>query len=233
MIMASPWTTVLKYENAFYSSNKLKTSTGYTFNGTSLEPDYKDSIGYTGNSMFATLQNSFMWDNGAWMPMYQMTKHLNAQGLPDTVYQGGYDNVSNNWTTFNKTSYTYTGFGNPQQGNGYYFDGISWAPGNILHYYYEGYNDPTGITAVTPGAEITVYPNPATTVLNLKWKDGNGTRVSVSLVNASGQQVYKKMFHWKETDRMIQVRDLTPGMYWLTIQNDQGEVIHKQGILKR
>src|SRR5699024_946112 len=107
--------------------------------------------------------------------------------------------------TFNKTHYTYTGFGNPQQGNGYYFNGTSWAPGNVLHFYYEGYNDPTSVPGFKQQARIKVYPNPATTELKLHWNEGKGHKVNLSLVNASGQQVYKEAFEWKEADKTISV----------------------------
>ena len=230
---ATSWSVVDKYENTFYPDNKLKTSISYSLTGTTLEPTLKDTFGYANNSAFATLQSEYMWDNGIWVPMYQMLKHLNAQGLPDTVYQNGYNNSANTWMPFLKTHYTYTTYSNPQLGTDYTFDGVSWSLLSHRHYYYEVYNDPTSVQHITTQQNVRVYPNPATSEINVKFEDGVGRKVTLELVNAAGQRVYRATQHMMQESMKVSIQSLTPGLYWLTVRNENGELMFRETVVKK
>ncbi|WP_068471530.1 T9SS type A sorting domain-containing protein [Saccharicrinis aurantiacus] len=69
--------------------------------------------------------------------------------------------------------------------------------------------------------DIVIFPNPATTVLNIK--AAQGSRISV--YNAVGVMVYSNNDAAAST--AVSVSDLTPGMYIIKVTNDSSEVIKK------
>jgi hypothetical protein len=230
VMILTAWTTVAKYDNTFYSNNTLQTSTEYYFSGVSLLPGTKDSFGYTNNSTFATFQEEYAMNNGTWEPQFHSIKHLNAQGLPDTILFEVYTN--NNWIAAQKDAYTYTGYGNPQEKQVYNANGPAWELSILRHFYYELYNDPTNVSHLPAKEEVILFPNPAAGYLNINWIGGAGKRVSVELTNAIGQRVFTKTFTWNQDIETISTAQLTPGNYWFEVRNESGQVIIRQTLLK-
>jgi hypothetical protein len=231
--MTTNWTTMSQYVNTFYNDNKLKTSTSYEFNGSALEATAKDSLGYGSNSPMVTYHASYEWYNNIWEPVYRVTKHMNAQGLPDTVTTSFYDSPLSTWLDFQRAVYSYTAYGNPEQGKEYFSDATSWSLNRIYNFYYEIYNDLNSVSNVPALQEMTVYPNPATSEINIRWKEGNGKKVTMEMVNAAGQQMMSAAINWKSDSQVIPVQALTPGMYWLTVRNEAGAVIFRQAVVKQ
>jgi hypothetical protein len=231
VMILSTWTTVAKYDNTFYSNNKLQISTEYYFSGVSLLPGTKDSFGYANNSVFATFQEEYAINNGLWEPQFRSTKHLNAQSLPDTILFEVYNN--NNWMAAQRDVYTYTSYGNPQEKHVYNANGTTWDLSIIRHFYYEIYNDPNNVQDLAEQERMNVYPNPVSNELNISWANGSGKKVSLELINATGQRTFTKSVTWKEDHETISVQQLAPGMYWLAVKDEAGNVVFRQGVVKQ
>lgn len=82
---------------------------------------------------------------------------------------------------------------------------------------------PDSITATPPGIEraaFKVYPNPAIDVLNLS---GNSEDLkSGTVYNAIGQEVIS--FPFKTNENQVDIRRLEPGIYFVKVQLDNGQV---------
>ncbi|MGW8317314.1 MAG: T9SS type A sorting domain-containing protein, partial [Bacteroidales bacterium] len=72
------------------------------------------------------------------------------------------------------------------------------------------------------GAEINVYPNPTAEELTVKYPQIEGVTIS----NITGQMV--RMLEYQQVDyTRINVEDLEPGVYFLTVDSPHGKVSSK------
>jgi hypothetical protein len=71
---------------------------------------------------------------------------------------------------------------------------------------------------------ISVYPNPATSAINLISKDGL-TFENVTIVDVNGRSV--KTVVVNQTQSQINVSDLTSGVYFLNIETNEGSTVKK------
>ncbi len=65
---------------------------------------------------------------------------------------------------------------------------------------------------------LNLSPNPATDFISVGFEPKNGEKISVSMVNSSGQVVFSKPF----LDKKIDVRGLAAGVYFLKITTENG-----------
>ena len=87
----------------------------------------------------------------------------------------------------------------------------------------------TGIKKIAKeNSAYTVYPNPATNVLNIKCTSLQGADATVTICDAKGSIVYRKLSKMQPGAAVqIQVGNLTPGMYFYTITDANGIVNDK------
>lgn len=71
---------------------------------------------------------------------------------------------------------------------------------------------------------ISVYPNPATSIVNLSSKDSL-TFENVTIVDVNGRSV--QTFVVNQTQTQINVSDLTSGIYFLNIETNEGSTVKK------
>jgi hypothetical protein len=71
---------------------------------------------------------------------------------------------------------------------------------------------------------ISVYPNPATSVVNLSSKDGL-TFENVTIVDVNGRTV--KTVAVNQTQSQINVSDLNSGVYFMNIETNEGKTVKK------
>lgn len=71
---------------------------------------------------------------------------------------------------------------------------------------------------------ISVYPNPATSIVNLSSKDGL-TFENVTIVDVNGRTV--KTITVNQTQSQINVSDLTSGVYFINIETNEGKAVKK------
>ncbi len=83
--------------------------------------------------------------------------------------------------------------------------------------------------ALNPGTVdlITVYPNPVTDLVNVKFQGNNNSTYSLKLVNVLGQQVFSKNDFIPTNGSFIYYRDgnLKTGVYFLQVRNTQTGVV--------
>lgn len=83
--------------------------------------------------------------------------------------------------------------------------------------------------------EISFYPNPASSILNIDFGSGLNEELTISIVNALGQQMYNHSFDIvteKNTSEKINIEQLTDGVYFISFKT--GSTIEsKKLIIKR
>jgi hypothetical protein len=82
----------------------------------------------------------------------------------------------------------------------------------------------TGINEVSTVADFTVYPNPASAFITIDAKQ-NFKNASVNITNAVGQVV--KSFMMNAPIQSLSVKDLSKGLYYVTVQNETGKYVNK------
>lgn len=226
----STWTMSSQYSNTYTSGNQLKTSTySVDTGGPGLMTAFIDSFAYTNGSAFSTYWKStvniavFGGPNSL-MTAFIYEKHLNAQGLPDSTHLDIQISGDSGWQSF-----TYNASNNP-------ILDVDYISGDTskLNYYYEDYNDLAVNNVPKVAANITVYPNPATDLLNIRWDNYKaGTPVSIRIVNAAGQTVRSESFSWKQTTESFSMGNLQAGVYWISIADNAGNMLLNQSVIKQ
>ena len=79
-------------------------------------------------------------------------------------------------------------------------------------------------------ADIDVFPNPCSDVINLKGMAADAAFTQVEILDLSGKIMQKETLHNSRDNKMIDVSSLASGMFILKIRN--GETMYTQKIIK-
>lgn len=216
--------TLGKFTNTYYNDNRVKTIS-YSYR----DVDSQRLIGY--------IKDTFGYSNGAdyntyWLETVNfnyldtityVTKHLNAQNLPDTVYS-----TLNYGHQHEITIGTYDSYNNPVLIKVYDTIDLS-VPLMIYKYYYETFD--VGVKKLPLPDDVKIYPNPVTDLLYISTEKYRNKDLTVSIINSLGQTVKHSLFNVSGIYR-LPMADIKPGMYWIRIQDSQGNVVHTQTVVK-
>ena len=228
------WSADQVYVHTHDNSGRLKAVVGYVDMGSGLMPVVADTFTYTGTNSFFTTLSEYQDNGSGLMPAVQLDKHINGAGLPDTMWINQYDMATSSWFPMVKMDFEYNTDNNPEEQIISMYNGGSFDLLQTTHYYYELFDD--GIQNVhntVKNADITLYPNPATSDLNMVWNEADGKRAMVEIINASGQKIASQSFNWKEKNQKISLGNLTPGIYWLIVKDASGVVTFRQSVVKQ
>ena len=90
----------------------------------------------------------------------------------------------------------------------------------------------TKVYPVYETGKVQVFPNPASTELNIVWSGILQPNVQVSVINIQGQVLYNTSFATSQTHVSIPVNSLTPGMYICVIQSGVSRYYSKFTVLR-
>lgn len=225
------WIVGVQFINEFYTNNQLKKATLLQYSGTSLMPATIDSFEYgnaSANTFSALTEQQFDGVGGS--DLYRLQKVFDAQNLVDSMFVYSFDATAGSWVLVETADYSYNSYNNPVSVD--YYDpssASSYVGGE--RYYYELFT--TGVKNLTQElAEMQLYPNPTGNQINITWKNADGKRAIIEVVNAAGQKLVSKSFNWKEATQKMDLGNAAPGMYWLVVRNEQGAVIYRQSVIK-
>lgn len=115
---------------------------------------------------------------------------------------------------------------------------VPYDSGRVLWGTYKGDNTRDGLIRTSPTLSIhpdeqaaikcTLHPNPATDFLQIKIQQNHFTEGAIVIHNAMGQKVYKQKIPNFSNDlynEVINIENLTPGNYWLSIYSNQ-QLLH-------
>jgi len=116
----------------------------------------------------------------------------------------------------------------------YNFSYFPKKPSYITNYYYNSYIDKTEVKQIVSANDNTkVFPNPATNSITITQLNvPENTPIFMLIINIKGQMVNRTRVNWhNETE--ISMSDLTPGIYCLVIENEAGNILHRQAVVKQ
>ncbi len=162
----------------------------------------------------------------------------------EEVYEGWQNNT---WNTLRRRNYTYNSDGNSVTGKYEDYNSGSWTPGYgdlkvysrekenyaFLDHIYRYtatfllFDNNTGVSGLSPAASFfKVYPNPATTCLNIEIPgtclDKEGT---LSITNLQGQEIMTLPL--PKGKQLVDISDLSPGVFFLKLTINSGTAVTK------
>lgn len=176
-----------------------------------------DSITYSaGSSLFLEFTEYLF--QGSSVFATKIARTFGDNGLPDTVNYSMFD-MASGWNPMQTSIMNYNDFGNPEHFTFYLPETES--PAAELHFYYEEYDDETGIEAVAAAKQLTVYPNPLRDELHFDLPEG-GQQVKATVYNILGQQVYERQTKATSGKYSLNLSELSPGNYLLQVVDEKG-----------
>ena len=204
----------------YNSSNKLTTHLGQYFDGISMVNDVTDTFGYTGNNV--VYESYYEWDDnvGAWSNGSVTKSYYNAQNNIDSQINLA---VSGNGLSPSfKIRMNYTALGHISFMDLYEFLGTDWSTTATARFnmFYQTY-DPTGVATVK-AAELgaSIYPTPASDVLNIRFKTAPKSATNVRIYNTAGQLLQNAIL--QSGSYQVPVSNLVPGNYIVDITGAEG-----------
>lgn len=117
---------------------------------------------------------------------------------------------------------------------GAYLNGGSLVEGALDDYYlYEAGS--VGIDENTALSAVNVYPNPATSMINISYELLNNENVTIEMTNNIGQVVYSQKMSDNQLGRhtlKIETTDFSAGMYMLNIKTGKKDHVQKIAVMK-
>jgi len=234
----APLREKIKYENTYDAGGHLLTVLTSYFDGTNLTPYVKDTFAYTTGLDFNTSWKEYQYDgiNHYWAPYFYEAKHINAAALPDTLYIKGFDSLANSWEPQTMQVANYDTFRLPTTLYSYQYNGTTYPllASNVTSYYYQRYNDNTGVATTTNKHNVVIYPNPAEDNVHISIEGLTAnTNILITLYNTNGQIVRSLSTVWQGNALQMPMVDLNTGVYWINVQDRSGTILSRQSVIKR
>ncbi|MDH5599222.1 MAG: T9SS type A sorting domain-containing protein [Cyclobacteriaceae bacterium] len=81
--------------------------------------------------------------------------------------------------------------------------------------------------------EVSLYPNPATDLLNIKITDPDSHELSLNVYSIIGTKIETKFQKLDNDTYQLDIKDFTPGYYLFTLRSKDGKVNKTYKFLKR
>ncbi len=205
---SSTWKNSSRIFFEYYPGDLLRKFTIQNFVGNAWVNSVKDSFGYGAFNIYNYYQEQ-TWNGSQWVNAISELRHANAQGVPDSQYVSYWNPATQAYYAPTVTSWTYDSLFRPTMSVKYDSAGNFV---NTMKYYYETYNTTVSVPEVKTVSGI-IYPNPVSNSLFIKW-GASGVPDQVKIINAQGQMV-KTSYTKDDTQTVIQVANLAPGIYWI------------------
>ncbi len=88
------------------------------------------------------------------------------------------------------------------------------------------YSNVVAVNCKDADRAITVFPNPANTVLNVSFAQAANEKIELQVINMLGMMVMKKEFTAQEgqNNTILEIKDFPPGVYYLKFRKEDGSV---------
>lgn len=231
---ASKWFNSSNYILSYYGTGNLKSIFVTQDTGTGMYPAFEDSMGYAaGYNYFNYYLGYSFTDTGRTVDAI-IQKYVGSSGLPDSVNTSQliYFYTSGGiipQTLHFKDYYYYNTYGDPVNWVQYLNMGTGYKYNAQESFFYETL---TGVADVPNKTDISIYPNPANNVVNLKLSNAAiGKKITINITNTLGQLV-KTQSATSQSAMQVSVSDLAPGTYLMYIKETNGPIWRVQKLIK-
>lgn len=229
------WAPMSREIHTFTTGNKLSKSLTQVYDDVTLgwKNQQADSFGYSTGVGFFTFFETKQWDTlaNAWVNSAQQLRTLNAQKLIDAETYKSWDTAGKKWDIQVTMKWAYNANNNPVKTE------ISSPlfplpiPVSKVYMYYETYFN-TSVATLNRNAQFTMYPNPATDNVTVRFDNNNTLSATVSVVNMAGQVMLysKRTLAGNSVD--VSLLGLQAGAYNVSVQLADGSIA-AQRIIKQ
>ncbi len=220
------WTNSARHTFTYDLNNRITTYIVESFNN-GWENEEKFEYTYSGNEVISSL--CYKWDGAGWelTGKHEFTYDNNRNKLSDTWIE--WDAATSTWTNVSVLLWTYNQFGQPTTYQSKTWDGTNWVVASedfLRSFYYQSYN-PNSVNSVANKTEVQVYPQPASSALNIKLSDAIATTGEINIIDMQGRVVQKNAMQ-PGKEQAISVAGLPTGTYVLRFKS--GEINHSRQI---
>jgi hypothetical protein len=207
----SDWVNSLKYTYAYDTKNNLTSELGLHWTGSNWIIDNQSNYTYDANNNLMNVLCQY-WHEGNLMNLYQVSYSYDANNnLTRELMQRW---IVSNWVNFLQDAYTYDANKFEKSHTSLQLNnGTKVTAGDSTYYYYHtvlGIND-----LMVQNGNLTVYPNPTSTIINIK----TTTKGSFSILNISGLQILQQEINEQTTT--VDVSGLKSGVYFVHLTSDK------------
>lgn len=227
--VANAWAPGQQVLFTYTPSNLLQTAVYQTYANGQWNNYDKDSNSYAGPYSLPTYYEAQFWGNNRWIRDFSLNYHFGPNGNYDTFYYAIFPTPSSvKADTSYKRSFEYDAGGRLLLSREYAYagNGVYNQPHAATNYYYETYNDPTGVPGAPAAAPLRLFPNPVTGAappeLDLSAFSA-GTPVQIKVLNAAGQLVLEQQATGGGKVG-VTMTELVPGIYLVQVQDHTGRM---------
>ncbi len=220
------WQHIYEDTLDYYPNGKLRTSI-YQYFGTPIHQ--KDSLIYDASNTFVQSTIMYRLNGSSWYKWGFLNKHINAAGLPDTLYHGNYASITSLDDTTDKSWYTYNSYNSPvHQHSEFYYPTLH--TGDVW-YYYELYN--VRVTDEKKISDLILYPNPTSNIVTITSTQLLNKKLNIQLYNTLGQLLKNERLVWTNSGYQLSLGNYGEGTYWVVMKDEMGIVLCSKSVLKQ
>lgn len=203
-----------KYSFSYDASDNLTSYTLQKFNNGSWDNSLKKDFVYANGILTHTVE--FSWQNSTWQAARQNLFSYDAMGNKLSDEYQVWDDASQNFVNTRKEEWNYNAQNQPLTYKSLTWNTAnqSWQPikNDFLYRYQYEYYYPTAIDKIPAASEVfTLYPQPASNVLNVSFKSSSGATYHGYIYDARGSVV--KSFEVNSDNNSIPLSDIPSGNY--------------------
>jgi hypothetical protein len=212
--------------NSFIVLDTKKTINKYNIDGTLSSQQYNSS-----EIRYSYFDNKIQSDTYGWDGNYyiNLSSTLDSIGLTETKHASRYNSTANLVFT-NKENYVFNENNELKIKSSYKLDenfNDWWISSNTYRSFYY-YGNETQINNKTElNSNIEIYPNPATTQINVKINSNNNSSGSIELFSIDGKQM--RSLKLNNGNNVLNTYGLKQGMYFIVVNSN--EIAKKQKII--
>jgi|GEM_PF-4930786 hypothetical protein len=224
--VSGAWTITDSFTYAYDGNNHLLTEVDLYYSSGAWANNNEYTYTYSGNNMTSFTQAT--WTGSAWSTESKDTYTYSGGNLATDINQIYNGNISsNNYELI----YGYDVNNNLVSIVNQQYMGNVWVNDDSTHLYYHETGTPNSVVNVnTLDAVISVYPNPAQSVVNVVVSNVTAQPLIATLYDITGRVV--KTIPVNNNVTQISLNNISAGMYHLVLADEQGNKAVKQVIIQ-
>lgn len=232
--LSGAWEDNSRATISYNSNGDMLVILSQTYTGSTWTDAFRQSYTYNGTKKTECMQETF--DGATWNKVTKSIYNYSSSGKLENITVQQWDNAASNWgnkyrlvTEYNSQQLISAVLGEEWNIGGYWEKTTSSFK---YKFFYESYVN-TGIANLTNEAKLNIYPNPASTALNITIEWEKPATGSLAVYDISGRAcISKTLAKEAHTQMQIDISTLTNGSYYLKIATADGQITKAFQVVK-
>lgn len=210
------WTNSQQILYTYDANGDLEMNLNQIWNGTGWDDSGRNLYDYDVNHNLISFESQ-NFEGGLWVSDYQFTYTYDSNNnITSLLIQYYFDG---NWVNENRYIVTYDAEQNRITEVSQRWEDI-WINQDSFHYYYSLFSS---ITQTAPEMHISVFPNPATSTLQIQNNDDAFEVSQISIYSSTGVKMGNAAIG--DIANEIDISQYSPGSYYMFIRSEEGNAI--------